>query len=252
MVAACEPEGKNRYHAPVNITTEGAMKASSHELFQFLASLTSELSLVASNVFIITLLTIFMLLEASRLTKKVDVSLNDRVRQVAADIWHYMLIKTLMSLMVGFLVTVLLLVSEVRYPFLWGCIAFLLNYIPNIGSVVAAIPPIILATVDYGLAVGLIDAIFFVLINCGIGYFLEPKMLGEGLDLSPIVVLISLIFFGWLLGPIGMFLSPPLAVIAKIILKSFPETEWVATLMANRLPDNSSKKKSEADPVEEN
>ena len=229
---------RRHYQLPsVNITTEGAVKASSHELFQFLASLTSELSVLGSKVFIITLLTIFMLMEASNLPKKVDVSLGDRARQVASDIWHYMLIKSFVSLLVGLLVTVLLVVTNVRYPVLWGCLAFLLNYIPNIGSAVAAIPPLLLATVDYGLAVGMIDAIFFVIINCGIGYFLEPKLLGEGLDLSPIVVLLSLIFFGWLLGPIGMFLSPPLAVIGKIILKSFPETEWIANVMANRPPE---------------
>ncbi len=119
---------------------------------------------------------------------------------------------------------------------LWGFVAFLLNYIPNIGSVVAAIPPIVLATVEHGVAIGCVDAAAFVVINCVVGYVLEPKLLGQGLDLSPLIVLIALIFFGWLLGPVGMFLSPPLAVVMKIIFVSFPETRWIAALMANRTP----------------
>jgi predicted PurR-regulated permease PerM len=165
---------------------------------------------------------------------------NEHIQKVLADIRNYMVIKTWMSLGVGTCVTLLLVVSDVQYPLLWGFVAFLLNYIPNIGSVVAAIPPIVLATVEHGLVVGAVDAAFFVAINCVIGYAIEPRLLGNGLDLSPLIVLIALILFGWLLGPIGMFLSPPLAVIMKIIFLSFPETRWIAVLMANRPPKEGS------------
>ncbi len=216
--------------------------AGSNELFRFLAGLASELSYLASNGFIITLLIIFMLCETTSTPKKMAAALgkqgfvNEHIQKVVADIRNYMVIKTWMSLGVGFFVTLLLVVSDVQYPLLWGFVAFLLNYIPNIGSVVAAIPPIVLATVEHGLVVGAVDAVFFVIINCTIGYAIEPRLLGNGLDLSPLIVLIALILFGWLLGPIGMFLSPPLAVIMKIIFQSFPETRWIAVLMANRPP----------------
>lgn len=216
--------------------------AGSNELFRFLAGLASELSYFASNGFILTLLVIFMLCETTSMPKKMAAALgkqgfvNEHIQQVVADIRNYMVIKTWMSLGVGFFVTLLLVVSDVQYPLLWGFVAFLLNYIPNIGSVVAAIPPIVLATVEHGLVVGAVDAVFFVIINCTIGYGIEPRLLGNGLDLSPLIVLIALILFGWLLGPIGMFLSPPLAVIMKIIFQSFPETRWIAVLMANRPP----------------
>ncbi|MDO5581088.1 MAG: AI-2E family transporter [Planctomycetia bacterium] len=236
-------EDPNRAQDSWTRASEDAMKASSHELFRFLAGLTGELSMLASNTFIIMLLMIFMLVEASRLPLKAAVALkgkknftNDRIRQLAMDIRHYMMIKTFVSILVGCFVVILLLLSNVQYAILWGFVAFLLNFIPNIGSVVAAIPPILLATVDHGLALGVIDAVFFVIINCGIGYILEPKLLGEGLDLSPLVVILSLLFCGWLLGPVGMFLSPPLAVIIKIILKSFPETAGIAIMMANTVP----------------
>ncbi|MGN0910831.1 MAG: AI-2E family transporter [Thermoguttaceae bacterium] len=215
-----------------------AVALSSQQLFKFLAGLATELSYIASNALIITLLVIFMLLEAAMIPKKLIAALgernfvNSRIMGVVHDIRRYMAIKTFMSLAVGFLVVILLYATNVQYPLLWGFVAFLLNYIPNIGSVVAAIPPIVLAVVDHGIVVGAVDTVFFVLINCVVGYGLEPRLLGKGLDLSPLIVLIALIFFGWLLGPVGMFLSPPLAVVTKIICLSFPETRWIAALMA--------------------
>lgn len=224
-------------------TSEEAVTTGSNELYNFLRNFIGEMTVFASSAFIIMLLVIFMLVEAARLPEKIAAALvhrrnftNERLRGVTADIRRYMMIKTFVSLLVGLFVTVLLMIMRVQYPFLWGVIAFLLNYIPNIGSVIAAIPPILLATVDLGLTSGLLVTIGMAAINCGIGYMLEPKLLGDGLDLSPLVVLLSLIFCGWLLGPVGMFLSPPLAVISKIILQSFPETRWIAVLMANTVP----------------
>ena len=225
-----------------SLAGQDAVKTGSSELFRFIGSFIGEMTVFASSAFIIMLLVIFMLLEASRLPLKITAALgsrnftNERLQHVTEDIRRYMVIKTFVSLLVGLLVTALLLATGVQYPILWGIVAFFLNFIPNIGSVVAAIPPILLATVDQGMASGLVVTIFMMLINCGIGYILEPKLLGEGLDLSPLVVLLSLLTCGWILGPVGMFLSPPLAVIGKIILQSFPETRWIAVIMANTVP----------------
>lgn len=222
-----------------------AVDASSQELFRFLRGLMSELSYFGSNAFLVTLFVIFMLCETAKIPQKLVAVIgkrrftNSHIEGVIADIRNYMVIKTFMSLIVGGLVCALCFVSRVQFPVLWGFVAFLLNYIPNIGSVAAAVPPIVLATIDHGLLVGGIDAAFLVAINCGVGYGLEPRLLGDGLDLSPLIVLIALIFFGWLLGPVGMFLSPPLAVIMKIVFQAFPETQWIAALMANRPPKTS-------------
>ena len=223
-----------------------AVKLSSQQLFRFLGGLAGELSYFASTALIVTLLLVFMLVEGSKLPKKLAAAFglrefkDRRVLGVLSDIRHYMAIKTEMSLLVGVLVTALMFLTKVQYPLLWGFVAFLLNYIPNIGSVVAAIPPIVLATVEHGVAIGCVDAAAFVVINCVVGYVLEPKLLGQGLDLSPLIVLIALIFFGWLLGPVGMFLSPPLAVVMKIIFVSFPETRWIAAKDARTDKDRAS------------
>ena len=234
-----EPSEEERNAA---VSAADAVDASSEELFRFLRGLAAELSYLGSDVFLITLMLVFMLCETANIPKKLVAVwgekkfTNSHIEKVLEDIRRYMVIKTWMSLLVGASVTILLIVSKVQYPLLWGFVAFLLNYIPNIGSVVAAIPPIVLATIEHGLIVGGIDAIFFMIINCGVGYGLEPRLLGDGLNLSPLVVLLALIFFGWLLGPVGMFLSPPLAVIMKIIFQSFPETYWLAALMADKPP----------------
>ena len=220
-----------------------AVKLSSQQLFRFIGGLAGELSYFASTALIVTLLLVFMLIETAKIPKKLAAAFGQRefkdtrVLGVLTDVRHYMAIKTEMSLLVGVLVTGLMFLSKVQYPLLWGFVAFLLNYIPNIGSVVAAIPPVVLATVEHGIAVGCVDAAAFAVINCAVGYVLEPRLLGQGLDLSPLIVLIALIFFGWLLGPVGMFLSPPLAVVMKIIFVSFPETRWIAALMANKTLD---------------
>ena len=222
-----------------------AVKLSSQQLFRFIGGLAGELSYFASTALIVTLLLVFMLIETAKIPKKLAAAFGQRefkdtrVLGVLTDVRHYMAIKTEMSLLVGVLVTGLMFLSKVQYPLLWGFVAFLLNYIPNIGSVVAAIPPVVLATVEHGIAVGCVDAAAFAVINCAVGYVLEPRLLGQGLDLSPLIVLIALIFFGWLLGPVGMFLSPPLAVVMKIIFVSFPETRWIAALMANKTLDPS-------------
>jgi len=225
-------------------TSQKMVLTSTNELINFLRKMASELSLFASNTFIIMLLVIFMLIEAEQLPAKITAVFfkqvqfsNDRLRKVIIDIRRYMILKTYISLLVGICVTVTLFLAQVRYPLLWGVIAFLLNYVPNIGPVIGAIPPILLAMVDHGMMYGLIIITAMTIIHFGIGYILEPKLLGDGLDLSSLVVLLSLIFSGWLLGPVGMFLSPPIAVICKIILQSFPETRWIAILMANSVPE---------------
>lgn len=217
-----------------------AVDASSRELFRLLGSLAGELSSLFSSAFLITLLVIFMLYETEKIPRKLLAAIgpvqfaNAHIKDVVADVRKYMVVKTFVSVVNGVLVTILCLSLGVQYSVLWGFISFLFNYIPNIGSVVAAIPPILLALIDRGLFGGVVTAVFFILINSALGYWLEPRLFGDGLDLSPLIVLVALIFFGWLLGPVGMFLSPPLAVISKIILQSFPETRWIAALMANK------------------
>ncbi|HEX5739721.1 MAG TPA: AI-2E family transporter, partial [Hydrogenophaga sp.] len=121
-------------------------------------------------------------------------------------------------------------------PLLWGVLAFLLNYVPNLGSIIAAIPAVLLAMVALdptGVALVLAG---FVAVNMVFGNMVEPKMMGKGLGLSTLVVFLSLVFWGWVLGPVGMLLSGPLTMAVKIAMESDARTRWCAVLLGPGVP----------------
>ena len=144
-----------------------------------------------------------------------------------------------MSVITGIIVTLFLSLLGVDFPILWGLLAFLLNFVPNIGSVIAAIPPVLLAYVQLGGWSATFVIFGFLIINIVIGSFIEPRYLGKGLGLSPLVVFISLVFWGWVLGPIGMLLSVPLTITAKLALEANPNTNWIAILLGTTQNDDS-------------
>ncbi|MDX1440115.1 MAG: AI-2E family transporter, partial [Rubricoccaceae bacterium] len=154
-----------------------------------------------------------------------------QIRQFTEGMKQYLVIKTMVSLLTGTIVALWLTIVGVDFPLLWGLLAFLLNYIPNIGSILAAIPVVLLALVQLGLGSAVLVAVGFLVINMVIGNVIEPRWTGHGVGLSPLVVFFSLVFWGWVLGPIGLILSVPLTVTLKIALESSPETQWLAVLL---------------------
>jgi len=190
-----------------------------------------------SNAFIIILTVIFILFESSSFREKMEGAFEKSDFSMAGfdkfikSINKYMAIKTWISLATGIFVAVWLAILKVDYPLLWGLLAFLLNYVPNIGSIIAAIPAVLLALIQFGIFKASLVAGGFALVNIVIGSILEPRFLGKGLGLSTLVVFISLAFWGWVLGPVGMFLSVPLTMTVKIALSSSDETSWISTMM---------------------
>ena len=131
------------------------------------------------------------------------------------------------------IVTAVLMLIGLDYAILWGFIAFLFNFIPNIGSILAAVPAVILAFVQLGtFGVFEVGAVYLA-INLLIGSIIEPRLMGQGLGISTLVVFLSLIFWGWLLGPVGMLLSIPLTIMIKIMLNTGEKTRWLAILMGS-------------------
>lgn len=192
---------------------------------------------VMANMFLIILTVVFMLFEGPSLNHKIHSALNDpdkkmkQINRFLDSINSYLAIKTLVSLGTGILAASLLWFLDVDYFVLWGVLAFMFNYIPNIGSIIAAVPAVLLALITQGpLVAGLVGAGYLV-INTVMGNTVEPKFLGKGLGLSTLVVFLSLIFWGWLLGSVGMLLSVPLTMIVKIGLEASDEGRWVATLL---------------------
>jgi predicted PurR-regulated permease PerM len=116
-------------------------------------------------------------------------------------------------------------------------LAFVLSYIPNIGSIMAAVPPVLLTIIQLGLGQAVGVAVGYLVINTIIGNILEPRLMGRGLGLSTLVVFLSLIFWGWILGPVGMLLSIPLTMMVKIALESSENTRWAAILLGSETTD---------------
>jgi predicted PurR-regulated permease PerM len=203
----------------------------------FLAGLTG----IFSNALLILVTVIFLLLEATGFTEKLRVACDSvgvpyaRVHGIVSDIRRYMAIKTVTSLSTGIIMYLLLRVIGVDYAALWGILAFVLNYVPNIGSFIAAIPAVAVALLQPGLGVGpaIWTVVAYAIVNTVIGYFIELRMMGRGMGLSTLVVLVSLIFWGWVLGPVGMLLAVPLTMAAKVTLEGSPQTRWIAIMMSD-------------------
>ena len=192
---------------------------------------------VLANAFLILLAVVFILLEASSFPGKLRAVARDarlteaRVDAFTGAVRRYLAIKSLMSLGTGAAVWLWLTLLGVDYPILWGLLAFLLNFVPNVGSVIAAVPAVLLAFVQLGPADALWTAAGYLAVNVFFGNVLEPRFMGRGVGLSPLVVFLSLVFWGWVLGPVGMFLSVPLTITAKIALAASDETRWAAVLL---------------------
>ena len=134
----------------------------------------------------------------------------------------------------------------VDFPLLWAMLAFLLNYVPNIGSIIAAIPPVLLAMIQLGLLEAVIAAAGFMVVNIVMGSIVEPRFMGRGLGLSTLVVFLSLLFWGWVLGPVGMLLLVPLTIMAKIALDSREESRWLAVLLGPDISKQTPQEEAEA------
>ena len=207
-------------------------------LMQYSATVLKGAGSVLTNSFMIFLIIIFMLMESTQFAKKLDIADGERetmkhVNEVLTKIKRYMALKAVISLVTGVIVTIVLMMIGLDYAVLWGLVVFLFNFIPNIGSILAAVPAVLLALVQLGTFGAIEVAIVYLTINVLIGSIIEPRIMGQGLGISTLVVFLSLIFWGWLFGPIGMLLSIPLTIMIKIILHTNDNTRWLAILMGN-------------------
>ncbi len=188
-----------------------------------------------SRAFLILFLMIFMLLEVPTFDAKLKTlggSMTTWV-SIADSVHRYLGIKTLTSLATGVLVGIMLALLGIDFAVLWGLLAFLLNFVPNIGSILAAVPAVLLALVVNGPTTAIVVAVGYVLINTVIGNVIEPRIMGQGLGLSTLVVFLSLILWGWVLGPVGMLLSVPMTTTLKIALEAREDTRPLAVLLGD-------------------
>lgn len=191
-----------------------------------------------TNAFLILLTVVFILAEEVGFTEKLKYLGDNRktiaaIDQFTSGLYRYMAIKTTMSLLTGLLILVWLWTLGVDYFVLWGLLAFLLNFVPTLGSIIAAVPAVLLALVQLGVGEAVLVGLGFVMVNFVMGNMIEPRLMGRGLNLSTLVVFLSLVFWGWVLGSIGMLLSIPLTMTVKIALESFDETRWLGVMLGS-------------------
>jgi len=204
---------------------------------QLLAGLGNALT----NTFLILLTVVFLLIEAAALPHKWHAMGKyapsiQGFETFVLSVGAYFSIKSWVSLATGVFIAIWLAVIGVDYPILWGLVAFLFNFVPNIGSIIAAVPAILLALVQLGGGEALVAGLGYVIANVVMGNVVEPKFMGKGVGLSTLVVFLSLVFWGWVLGPVGMLLSVPLTMIIKLALESGEHTRWLAILLGPDVP----------------
>ncbi len=154
-------------------------------------------------------------------------------RRIIKAVEEYLGLKTIISLLVGVLTAITLWLFGVQFALLWGVLTFLLNFIPNIGALIATVPPVLVALFQFGsLGLALFVAGVLVAIHLVVGNYLEPKIMGRGLDLSPLVVLFSLVFWGWMWGGVGMLLAVPITAAVKIAMEEYKPTQIVAKMIS--------------------
>ena len=199
---------------------------------------------VMTNAVMILLTVIFILAENVSFGEKLRSATGSNnsqewLRTFSDSVHSYLAIKAAISLLTGLVIFVWLTILGVDYAVLWGLIAFLLNFIPTVGSFIAAVPAVLLALVQLGAFEAGLTLAGFVVVNLIMGNVLEPRWMGRGLNLSPLVVFVSLVLWGWVLGPVGMLLSIPLTIMLKIALENQDETRWIGIMLGagKRLDD---------------
>src|SRR5829696_1897182 len=197
-----------------------------------------------SNLFLILIIVLFFLAEGPAMMNRLRNSAGSdhpqfvRLTVFGRNVVRQLGLRAIVNLVTGTGVTVLLLVLRVDFPLMWGILAFFLSFIPWIGLPLAVAPAVVLALAEHGVTSAVLVIVGVIVINILAENALSPMLMGRGLSLSPTVLFIGFIFWAWLLGGPGAFLAAPLTIFVALIFQTFPETRWIASLMAVSPPDS--------------
>ncbi len=224
-----------------NIIDSMQSQAEKLDLQGFLAATVSSLSATVGNIIIVIIYIVFLLLEEVTFSKKIDLifpepNKREHIQNVLNEIYvstnKYITLKTGISILTGGLSYIVLLLFGIDYAFLWAFLIFLFNYIPYIGSLIATFLPAIFAIVQFGSIWSFVWVFLAVeTIQIIVGNYIEPKLMGKSLNLSPLVVVLALSFWGYVWDLLGMFLSVPITSILLVSLAQFPSTRNIAILL---------------------
>ncbi len=223
----------------LTITSGGILAQYGNDIIKFLVShipLGNISGLMATGIFMLFAI-IFLVYELPqikiRLTKGLGAdnpTLHKIVDIIDANI-KYFIIRAKVNLIYGIGVSAILFVFDINFAVLWGLLTFALGFIPYLGIMLAAIPPVLVAWAKYGIWGAISMGLFFIVINTIAESYIFPKLTGKGLQMSVFVVFVSLFVWGWIIGPTGFLIGVPLTLIVIKYLENFDETRWLASLM---------------------
>ena len=193
-----------------------------------------------SSAILILVYAIFLLVDSNSFPAKLDEAFKPSepayryLKTVTSNLRSFLATQTLVCLITGVAITLALWLLGIQYALLWGFVAFLMNYIPYIGSILAAVPAIIVAFVQFGPgATILLVIVAYVVVNILVNYAIYPRLMSQGVDLSLFVVMASMFFWGLVLGPIGLILAIPLTAVIKISLESYAGSRWLGIMLGS-------------------
>jgi AI-2 transport protein TqsA len=215
-------------------------------IVSFFQSFIGDLGGALSNIMLIIFTVIFMLSDARLFKQKMAWRQQRRnetvdgfgnIADLAILLSTYIKIKAAVSLLTGILIWLGLSLMGIKYPVLWGLLAFLLNFIPTVGSIIAAFPVLLLALLSLDPVLLLMIMALYLAVNIVVGNFIEPIWMGDEVGLATLIVFLSMVFWGWLFGPVGMLLSVPLTIAVKFLSLRNPNTLWLAVLLSNKVEE---------------
>lgn len=232
----------------IDIGDAGVLKAiDPGVVFRYANNAFLQVADILGNSMLIMFTVMFILFDAVEIPKRLAALPNganektvDLIVEIVRITNDYTVLKALVSLLTGVVVWVALELVGLDFALLWGVVAFALNFIPNIGSILAAVPAVLLGLIQFGPMKAAVIIAIYIGINTIVGNVIEPQVMGKKLGLTTLAVFLSLIFWGWLFGPVGMLLSVPLTMAVKFAAMSNSSTKWFAILLGSP-SDQSSK-----------
>jgi predicted PurR-regulated permease PerM len=190
------------------------------------------------QLFFVLVITAFIQMEGAIYRRKLIAASGSRrtvrwLGEALGEVQRYLLVKLAVSAANGFLLGLWCWVWGIESPLLWGVAAFALNFIPYVGSLIAAVPPVLLGLMTGGLPIALAVASGYVAVNVAVDNILEPRIMGHTLGLSPLVILLSMLLWGFVLGPVGAILAVPLTMTAKILLERDKDLARIAVFLGD-------------------
>jgi predicted PurR-regulated permease PerM len=221
---------------PMDLVTRIQGMVSTEDVNQLLGRVVSASGQIAAQFFAVMMIFIFMLSAgivtpiSDQLERATESPQVGKIMELTEDVQRYISITTLVNFLVGVGNAIFLLILGVPFAILWGLFSWFTGYIPAVGFWLAMIPPVLIAWVTLGLPTAAIVFVGYIVINGSVENLIKPRVMGQGLNISPLVIFVSLFFWGWLLGAVGAILAVPLTMMILSVLDSFEATRWIVVL----------------------